>query len=74
MTARLQTEKEELNAANEIVMQRVEKLSSENGDLAINNAALKVQQLARVNHYCKRYKKTKTSSLSDSYFYPKNEF
>ncbi|XP_070701520.1 outer dense fiber protein 2-like [Pempheris klunzingeri] len=41
MTARLRKEKDELNAANEIVMQRVEKLISENGDLSISNAALK---------------------------------
>ncbi|XP_049930685.1 outer dense fiber protein 2-like isoform X3 [Epinephelus moara] len=52
MTARLQMEKDELTAANEIVMQRVEKLSAENGDLSVNNATLKVslaqleQQLA----------------------------
>lgn len=43
MTARLQREKDELTAANESVMQRVEKLSAENGDLSVNNAALKVQ-------------------------------
>ncbi|XP_054452081.1 outer dense fiber protein 2-like isoform X2 [Anoplopoma fimbria] len=41
MTARLQMEKDELNAANEIVMQRVEKLIAENGDLHVNNATLK---------------------------------
>ncbi|XP_042353896.1 outer dense fiber protein 2-like [Plectropomus leopardus] len=52
MTARLQREKDELAAANEIVMQRVEKLSTENGNLSVNNATLKVsvaqleQQLA----------------------------
>ncbi|XP_028448751.1 outer dense fiber protein 2 isoform X2 [Perca flavescens] len=52
MTARLQKEKDELTAANETVMQRLEKLSTENGDLNVNNAALKVsiaqfeQQLA----------------------------
>ncbi|XP_022613892.1 outer dense fiber protein 2-like [Seriola dumerili] len=42
LTARLQREKCELTAANETVMQRVEKLSTENGDLSVNNAALKV--------------------------------
>ncbi|KAK1879414.1 Outer dense fiber protein 2 [Dissostichus eleginoides] len=52
MTARLRMDKEELTAANETVMQRVEKLSAENGDLHINNTTLKVsvakmeQQLA----------------------------
>lgn len=43
MTARLRMEKDELSAANEIVMQRVEKLIAENGDLTVNNATLKVQ-------------------------------
>lgn len=60
MTARLQREKDELNTANQTVMQRVEKLSTENGDLSVNNAALKVQvteQLAREIHYCNGYKK-----------------
>lgn len=60
MTARLQREKDLLNAANETVMQRVEKLSAENGDLSVNNATLKVhvaKQLAREIHYCKRCKK-----------------
>ncbi|XP_044074819.1 outer dense fiber protein 2-like isoform X3 [Siniperca chuatsi] len=52
LTARLQKEKDEITAANEIVMQRVEKLSAENGDLSVNNATLKAsvaqleQQLA----------------------------
>uniref|UniRef100_UPI0037E87FCD outer dense fiber protein 2-like n=1 Tax=Semicossyphus pulcher TaxID=241346 RepID=UPI0037E87FCD len=52
LTARLQRERDELNAANEVVMQRVEKLSAENGDLGVNNATLKAlvaqleQQLA----------------------------
>ncbi|CAJ1072526.1 outer dense fiber protein 2-like isoform X2 [Xyrichtys novacula] len=52
LTVRLQKEKEELRAASEVVMQRVEKLSAENGDLSVNNAALKAsvaqleQQLA----------------------------
>ncbi|KAK5919718.1 hypothetical protein CgunFtcFv8_023589 [Champsocephalus gunnari] len=52
MTARLRMDKEELTATNETVMQRVEKLSAENGDLHINNTTLKVsvakmeQQLA----------------------------
>ncbi|XP_033960563.1 outer dense fiber protein 2-like isoform X2 [Pseudochaenichthys georgianus] len=52
MTARLRMDKEELTAANETVMQRVEKVSAENGDLHINNTTLKVsvakmeQQLA----------------------------
>ncbi|XP_038573674.1 protein BCAP-like isoform X3 [Micropterus salmoides] len=52
LTARLQKEKDELTAANETVMQRVEKLSAENGDLSLNNATLKAsvaqleQQLA----------------------------
>ncbi|XP_029309715.1 LOW QUALITY PROTEIN: outer dense fiber protein 2-like [Cottoperca gobio] len=41
MTARVQKEKDELTAANDIVMQRVEKLSAENGDLSVNNATLK---------------------------------
>lgn len=58
LTVRLQKEKDELTAANETMRQRVEKLSTENGDLGVNNAALKVQaakQLPRANHYCKRY-------------------
>ncbi|XP_060900969.1 outer dense fiber protein 2-like isoform X2 [Labrus mixtus] len=52
VTGRLQKEKDELNAANEIVMQRVEKLGAENGELSVNNATLKAsvaeleQQLA----------------------------
>ncbi|XP_073346608.1 outer dense fiber protein 2-like [Pagrus major] len=52
LTARLQKEKDELTAANETVMQRVEKLIAENGDLSVNNAKLKTyvaeleQQLA----------------------------
>nr|XP_046264990.1 outer dense fiber protein 2-like isoform X3 [Scatophagus argus] len=52
LTARLQKEKDELTAANETMMQRVEKLGAENGDLSVNNAALKAsvakleQQLA----------------------------
>ncbi|KAG7239967.1 hypothetical protein INR49_028112 [Caranx melampygus] len=52
LTARLQREKGELTAANETVMQRVEKLSTENGELCVNNVTLKVsvaqleQQLA----------------------------
>jgi len=54
MTARLRMDKEELTAANETVMQRVEKLSAENGDLHINNTTLKVhvsKQLAIENPY-----------------------
>lgn len=43
LTARLQTQKDELTAANETVLQRVEKLTTENGDLSVNNAELKVQ-------------------------------
>lgn len=53
LTARLQREKDELAAAHETVMQRVEKLTTENGDLGVSNAALKVQvakQLAHGNH------------------------
>ncbi|XP_068558001.1 outer dense fiber protein 2-like isoform X2 [Cebidichthys violaceus] len=52
MTATLQKEKDELTAANETVMQRVEKLIAENRDLHVNNATLKAsvaqleQQLA----------------------------
>ncbi|XP_065810291.1 outer dense fiber protein 2-like isoform X2 [Labrus bergylta] len=52
VSGRLQKEKDELNAANEIVMQRVKKLSAENGELSVNNATLKAsvaeleQQLA----------------------------
>ncbi|XP_035490457.1 outer dense fiber protein 2 isoform X2 [Scophthalmus maximus] len=52
LTARLQKEEDELIAANESAMQRVEKLSTENGDLRVNNAALQAsvaqmeQQLA----------------------------
>ncbi|KAG7454153.1 hypothetical protein JOB18_030326 [Solea senegalensis] len=51
-TVRLQKTKDERTAANTTVMQRVEKLSTENGDLHVNNAALKAsvarleQQLA----------------------------
>ncbi|XP_034468496.1 outer dense fiber protein 2-like isoform X3 [Hippoglossus hippoglossus] len=40
LTARLQEERDELTAAHETVMQRVEKLCAENGDLRVNNAAL----------------------------------
>ncbi|XP_068605294.1 outer dense fiber protein 2-like [Brachionichthys hirsutus] len=52
LTARLQNEKDELTAVNETVMRRVEKLRAENGELGVNNAALKAsvtklqQQLA----------------------------
>nr|XP_020447110.1 outer dense fiber protein 2-like isoform X3 [Monopterus albus] len=52
MTGRLQKETDYFGTANEAVMQRVEKLSTENRDLRINNAALKAsvaqleQQLA----------------------------
>ncbi|KAM3605419.1 uncharacterized protein V6R79_025529 [Siganus canaliculatus] len=52
LTARLQKETDELAVANEIVMQRVEKLQTENEHLSINNATLKAsvaeleQQLA----------------------------
>ncbi|XP_076601737.1 protein BCAP-like isoform X2 [Chaetodon auriga] len=52
LTARQQKEKDELAAANEAVMQRVERLAAENGDLCVNNATLKAsvaqleQQLA----------------------------
>ncbi|XP_074543932.1 outer dense fiber protein 2-like isoform X1 [Halichoeres trimaculatus] len=52
LTARQQKEKDELSAANDKVMQRVEKLSAENGELSVNNATLKAsiaqleQQLA----------------------------
>lgn len=42
MTARLQKEKDEPAAANKTVVQRVEKLTAENRDLGISNAALKV--------------------------------
>ncbi|XP_058502262.1 outer dense fiber protein 2-like [Solea solea] len=51
-TVRLQKKKDERTAANTTVMQRVEKLGAENGDLHVNNAALKAsvarleQQLA----------------------------
>ncbi|XP_062261338.1 outer dense fiber protein 2-like isoform X2 [Platichthys flesus] len=40
LTARLQKERDELTAAHDTVMQRVEKLCAENGDLHVNNAAL----------------------------------
>nr|XP_019954370.1 PREDICTED: outer dense fiber protein 2-like isoform X2 [Paralichthys olivaceus]XP_019954378.1 PREDICTED: outer dense fiber protein 2-like isoform X2 [Paralichthys olivaceus]XP_019954387.1 PREDICTED: outer dense fiber protein 2-like isoform X2 [Paralichthys olivaceus]XP_019954397.1 PREDICTED: outer dense fiber protein 2-like isoform X2 [Paralichthys olivaceus] len=40
LTARLQKERDELTAARDTVMQRVEKLCAENRDLRINNAAL----------------------------------
>lgn len=43
LTTQLQREKGELTAANETVMQRVEKLSTENGELGVNNVTLKVQ-------------------------------
>ncbi|KAM6920037.1 outer dense fiber protein 2-like [Lycodopsis pacificus] len=52
MAARLQKETDELTAANEMAMQRVEKLIGANGDLHVNNATLKAsvaqleQQLA----------------------------
>ncbi|XP_047224916.1 outer dense fiber protein 2-like isoform X2 [Girardinichthys multiradiatus] len=41
LTLRFQKEKDELNAANETMTQRLEKLIAENGDLTISNAALK---------------------------------
>ncbi|XP_028283951.1 outer dense fiber protein 2-like [Parambassis ranga] len=41
MTVRLQMEKDELAAANDTVMQRVEKLTTDNGALNVNNATLK---------------------------------
>ncbi|XP_035764306.1 outer dense fiber protein 2-like isoform X3 [Neolamprologus brichardi] len=41
LTMRVQKEKDELTAANETLMQRLEKLSSDNGELGINNATLK---------------------------------
>lgn len=56
---RVQKEKDELTAANETLMQRLEKLSSDNGELGINNATLKVQvteQLVCESHYCERQK------------------
>lgn len=53
MTARLEKEKYELTAAYETVMQRVEKLRTENGDLSVNNAALKVQVAKQLAHETK---------------------
>ncbi|XP_041848546.1 outer dense fiber protein 2-like isoform X2 [Melanotaenia boesemani] len=41
LTSRLQKEKDEQTAANETVMQRVDRLIADNGDLTVNNAALK---------------------------------
>ncbi|XP_071376730.1 outer dense fiber protein 2-like isoform X2 [Centroberyx affinis] len=41
LTARLQRERDDFSAANKIMMQRVEKLNAESGDLSINNATLK---------------------------------
>ncbi|XP_030608267.1 outer dense fiber protein 2 isoform X1 [Archocentrus centrarchus] len=41
LTVRLQKEKDELTAANETLMQKLEKLNTDNGELSINNAALK---------------------------------
>uniref|UniRef100_A0A669EWS2 Outer dense fiber protein 2 n=1 Tax=Oreochromis niloticus TaxID=8128 RepID=A0A669EWS2_ORENI len=41
LTVRVQKEKDELTAANETLMQRLEKLSLDNGELGINNATLK---------------------------------
>uniref|UniRef100_A0AAZ1XVR8 Outer dense fiber protein 2-like n=1 Tax=Oreochromis aureus TaxID=47969 RepID=A0AAZ1XVR8_OREAU len=41
LTVRVQKEKDELAAANETLMQRLEKLSLDNGELGINNATLK---------------------------------
>ncbi|XP_026168406.1 outer dense fiber protein 2-like isoform X1 [Mastacembelus armatus] len=41
LTERLQKETDESRSANETVMQRVENLSAENGDLKISNATLK---------------------------------
>ncbi|XP_017281415.1 outer dense fiber protein 2 [Kryptolebias marmoratus] len=52
LTLRLQKKKDELSASNETMMQKVEKLITDNGDLAVRNAALKAsvarleQQLA----------------------------
>ena len=55
MTARLQREEDELTEANETLVQRIEKLTAENGDLGVNNAALKVHaaRAAHENHYYK---------------------
>lgn len=58
LTVKLQETKEKFSTANEAVMQRVEKLSTENGDLSINNAALKVQAAKRLVYvnYCENKK------------------
>ncbi|KAM9322135.1 uncharacterized protein KZ484_020369 isoform 3-T3 [Pholidichthys leucotaenia] len=50
MTVKLQKEKDELTAANEIVMQQVEKLSVDNEELSISNAALKAS-IARLEQH-----------------------
>ncbi|XP_023865735.1 outer dense fiber protein 2 isoform X2 [Salvelinus sp. IW2-2015] len=41
ITARLQKEREEFTAANEVLLLKVEKLNAENGDIGLENATLK---------------------------------
>lgn len=50
LRARQRKEMDEINAANEIVMERVEKLATENGDLSVNNTTLKVKVSKHLEH------------------------
>lgn len=47
---KLQQEKDEQAVANAAVVQRVDRISSENGTLLVNNAALKVQVVPHLEH------------------------
>lgn len=56
LTVRVQKERDELNTANETVMQQVEKLIAENGNLNVNNATLKVQVVKQLVCECRMHK------------------
>ena len=43
MTAELMKEKDSASAANEVLLKKVEKLSTENGEFGLENATLKVK-------------------------------
>ena len=44
MTEKLQKEREEFTAGNEILLQKVENLNTEHGNLSLDNATLKVKK------------------------------
>lgn len=50
LTSRLQKKKDELASANEMRMQKVEKLITNNADLTVRNAALKVHSISLNAH------------------------